>query len=255
MSKLLLYFFTIQALFSCISQKKSVYIQNADLQPGINIPHKLTQYRLQPGDLLSIRVHSLEPAISHFFNIESANAVVPNSPASLYINGYSISDSGYVKIPMIDKVKVVNLTLIEAQDVIQKALDVPLKNSTVLIKLISNKISVVGEVARPGFFYFYNDKVNVLEVLSLAGDILPTGNRSNVKVIRQENGQSRVFLLDMTDSRIISSEAYFIMPNDVVYVEPLKAKAVRNNLAPLTVVFAGISAFILLLNFVVNASK
>ncbi|MFN3405693.1 MAG: polysaccharide biosynthesis/export family protein [Cytophagaceae bacterium] len=228
-----------------MSKRKLVYLQGGQKEI---LNNKLT-YLIQPGDVLSIRVFSLDPNISNYFNIEPANNTAQANPGSLYLRGYSVSDSGYIQIPMIGKVKVINLDIDHIQSNIQILIDEHFSNATVVVKLISFKISVIGEVNAPGYYYIYNNSATIFEAIGMAGDIATYGNRKNIKIIRQENNKTIVKTIDLTDDRIVSGDYYFLMPNDVVYVEPLGAKLTRSNITVLSVVFSGISTFVLLFNF------
>lgn len=240
-----LIFFLFIIVTSCVSKRKLVYLQGGQKEI---LNNKLT-YLIQPGDVLSIRVFSLDPNISNYFNIEPANNTAQANPGSLYLRGYSVSDSGYIQIPMIGKVKVINLDIDHIQSNIQILIDEHFSNATVVVKLISFKISVIGEVNAPGYYYIYNNSATIFEAIGMAGDIATYGNRKNIKIIRQENNKTIVKTIDLTDDRIVSGDYYFLMPNDVVYVEPLGAKLTRSNITVLSVVFSGISTFVLLFNF------
>jgi polysaccharide biosynthesis/export protein len=238
---------------SCIPNKKLLYLQDTGNESVIK--NQEVKYLIQPGDLLSIRVHSLDPQISSFFNVEPPNAFTQNNPANLYVNGYSVSDSGTIKMPMLGALSVKNKTIKEIQAIVQEKINENLKNATVVVKQVNFRISVLGEVVRPGYFYVYNDRATILEALGMAGDLTAVGNRANIKVVRQTETGSEIIVMNLNNSDFLSSKGYFLQPGDVVYIESLKAKATRNNLQPFTVVFAGISAVVLILNFIINVNK
>jgi len=254
LKSLLLLFFLSICVFSCIPHKKIIYIQSPEEKPLNIVERNEPVYRVQPGDVLSIKVHSLEPSISEFFNIAPANMNV-TTQAPLYLNGYSITDSGFVTVPLLGKIQVSNLTVIEVQNKIQKAIDLHLKNATVVIKLTSFKVSVLGDVQRPGYFNVYNDKMNILESISLAGDLTTTGNRKNIKLIRHEEHQIKTYIVDITKPHLLTSDIYYLHPNDVVYVEQMKARSLRTNVASLSVIFTGITTLLVLINFFINVNS
>jgi polysaccharide export outer membrane protein len=143
-----------------------------------------------------------------------------------------------------------DLTIEEAQQRIQTSANKFLNKATVIVKLTSFKVTVLGEVKNPGYLYVYNNQATILEGLGLAGDLTPFANRKNVKLIRQVSTGSQIVMLDLTDAKLLSSDYFFLMPNDVIYVEPLKARSDKTNLEILSVVFAGLTTAILILNYV-----
>ncbi|SFH04709.1 polysaccharide biosynthesis/export family protein [Pontibacter chinhatensis] len=237
---------------SCVTKKELVYIQNPNLKENAptDFQTRYSAYKLQSNDVLSIKVLSVDPDMSNLFNITNpVNAMGMSEPASLYLSGYAIDSEGFINLPTVGRLKVENLTTSQTQDLIQKNLDRYITDATVVVKLISFKVSVLGEVRNPGYFYIYNERANLLEGLSLAGDMTQAGNRDNVKLVRQKNdGSSEVVLLDLKDPNLVQSQYYYLMPNDVLYVEPRKRQLKRDNLVVLNAVFGVISTGALLYN-------
>jgi polysaccharide export outer membrane protein len=155
-------------------------------------------------------------------------------------------------LPIIGELTVKDLSVEQARDLIQLNADKYLKNATVIVKLISFKVTVLGEVNNPGYHYVYNNQVTILEALGLAGDLTAVGNRKNVKLVRQVKGGSEVVLLNLTDPRLLKSKYFYLMPNDALYVEPLRARSGRLNLEHLTLVFSAATTAILILNYLDN---
>lgn len=239
---------------SCIPNKKLVYFPDPKFNENeltySNIPP--TTYELQPGDILSVRVKTLDEISSEYFNIEPENNNFNLNPASLYLNGYSIGAEGSIVLPEIGKLDVGGLTLEQAQNKIQDSIGLYLNNATVIVKLVSFKITVLGEVQNPGHYFVYNEQASVLEGLGMAGDLTDFGNRENITLIRKTEAGSATILLDLKDPDLLSSPFYYLQPNDVIYVQPLKAKNSRDNLSTLTllsVLFGAISATVLLIDF------
>jgi polysaccharide biosynthesis/export protein len=216
------------------------------------VPNKKVIYHLQPSDVISVRIKgSTETeAANSIFNLASPLNGGFTSPSSLFLEGYTIDTNGKIMLPIIGEVTVKDLTLEEAQLMIQTQANKFLIKSTVIVKLTSFKITVLGEVKNPGYFYVYNNQATILEVLGMAGDLTQFANRKNIKLIRQVPAGSQVALLDLTDSRLISSDYYLLMPNDVVYVEPLKARANKANLEVMSVIFAGLTTLVLILSYI-----
>ena len=127
-----------------------------------------------------------------------------------------------------------------------------LKDATVVVKLVSFKVSVIGEVNRPGSYNNYNSQLTVLEVISLAGDITDYGNRKSVLVLRPVTGGTKSFRLDLTDRQILTSDGFYLLPNDIVYVEPIKSKTFRINIPTISLFLTSVSTLILVLNYINN---
>jgi len=242
------------ALSSCYYNSRLVYLQNkqfSELRPTL-VPNKKQVYRLQPADILSVQVKSsTETEIyNSIFNVSSRQNGVTTTPGSLYLEGYAVDTNGKITLPIIGEVLVKDLTVEEAQQIIQSSANKYLNKATVIVKLTSFKVTILGDVKSPGYVYVYNNQVTLLEALGMVGDLTPVANRENVKLIRQTPTGSSVILIDLTDPKLLSSDYFYLLPNDVVYVEPLKARSSKTNLELLSVVFAGLTTAILVLNYV-----
>ncbi|NOY37170.1 MAG: sugar transporter [Chlorobi bacterium] len=241
-------------LSSCTSQKQLIYLQNLDTSTGKR-PAMVTtspEYRIRINDILYIRVLSLDPEINQMYNplATSGQQNLYNTEQSYYIYGYSVNDSGKVSVPFLGEIAVANLTLEQAHDTLQKRVNQVLRNADVIVKLISFKYSVLGEVAKPGMYTNFNNQLTILEALSKAGDITEFGNRKRVLVLRPGENEPRIYRMDLTGTDFLASEGFFLQPNDIVYVEPIKNKSFRINIPTISVFLSSISALILVLSFV-----
>ena len=226
------------AMSGCVAKKKSMYF----VDPGFTPTEQTTInninsniYRLQKRDVLSVRIKTLDSESSDYFNIEKEAMYMNISPATTYLNGYSIDENGNIEIPEAGLINVEGLTIKETEAKIQKAVGNFLNKATIIVKLVSFKVTVLGEVRSPGVQYVYNDQVTIFEALGMCGDISEFGNRTNVNLIRHLPTGQRVVILDLTEPRVLASEFLYLQPNDVLYVQPLKAKISRGNLSALTV--------------------
>jgi polysaccharide biosynthesis/export protein len=252
MRRILCFFFIIICAASCIPNKKLTYLQDQGFstQYPKPIPNQRAPYRLQANDVLSIRIQGASQEITNTLNNSASPYTTYSSdPGNNFLNGYSIDEAGNIVLPTIGKVMVKNLTVEEAQTLIQKEVDEYYTNTTVVAKLVSFKVTVLGSVTRPGYFYIFSGQATVLDALGLAGDMTPFGNRNNVKLIRQTEKGSEVILLDMTKGEVMKSPYYYLVPNDVIYVEGLRAQTARNNIAPVGTVLTFLTSTLLLLTF------
>jgi len=238
---------------SCTTNKQLTYLQNVDSLPSGTVYYKQpVEYRIQNKDILYIRVISLNDEINTMINTFSSQTNMNQfqNEISLYLYGYSVNDSGYVDVPYIGKVHVLGTTLEEAKLTIKEKVDKSVRNATVIVKLVSFKFSVLGEVQRPGVYKNYNNQLTILEALSMAGDITDYGNRFEVLVVRPTKDDTKTYRVDLTDKSLLSSEAFFLLPNDVVYVQPIKSKSFRINIPTMTLALTTISTLILVLSFI-----
>lgn len=137
----------------------------------------------------------------------------------------------------------------EVKDKLQLTLNEYLKESVVIVKMVNFYVTMLGEVRRPGEYKIYQDELNIFEAISLAGDLTDFANRNEVKLIRQTKDGSKVIGIDMTDADILASDYYYMMPNDIIYVEPLKGKQFTFANFPYGIIFSAISTTLLLINY------
>ncbi|MGQ9847278.1 MAG: polysaccharide biosynthesis/export family protein [Bacteroidales bacterium] len=209
-------------------------------------------YKVQSGDIIFVRISSLNKDINEIFN---SSDFVTNSyinEMSLYYKGYLVSDEGKIEMPVIGKVEVGNKTLNEIQEIIQSKTMEYFKEVYVTVKYGGFKITVLGEVKRPGVFYFFNNKVNLLEALGQAGDLTEFGNRENILLLRTSTNGIENRRINLLEKNIIKSPYFYMHPNDVIYVEPIKTKAWKMNSANVSIILSSISTLILVISFVLK---
>jgi len=242
----------LMSIAGCTSHRQLIYLNNVDSSSAESYyPKSRPEYRIQTRDIMYVKIYSLNEEMSALINqtIGTYQQNLFQNETSLFINGYTVSDSGNIEIPVLGKVKVAGKTMDEAISEIRKRADHYLKDATVIVKLISFKFSVIGEVNRPGTYNNFNNQLTVLEAISMAGDITDYGNRRKILVLRPTPDGTRSFRLDLTNSRILSSDGFFLLPNDIVYVEPIKNKSFRMNMPTISLAFTSVSTLILILNF------
>nr|WKN34680.1 polysaccharide export protein [Tunicatimonas sp. TK19036] len=245
-------------LFSCVSKKNLVYLQDDSFSSDYptQIKNRRPDYRIQPNDVLHVTIQNPDNETSAFFNYGNQDTGQGyGSESVLYLMGFNVDKDGFISIPLIGKVKVQNLTIEECQQIIQQEANKYILNSSVAVKLVSFKISVLGEVNNPGYYYIYNGQASVLEGLSKAGDLNQFANRNNIKLIRQTDDGVEVTLLDLSSSDLMKSKYYYLLPNDVIYVEPSEAQVRRTNTQPLGVFFGGLGALISVVNLIISINN
>ena len=228
---------TLLFLASCGSVKNVAYIQNSDT---IDLSKSAFLYdaRIMPKDILTITVNTINPEASAPFNLIVSNPLTTAGGRSSLSSGtgalqtYLVDNSGKIEFPVLGPLEVGGLTKLECEKLIHDKIMPYLnaaENPVVTVRMSNYKISVLGEVNRPGMFNVSNEKINIFEALAQAGDLSIYGVRDKVKLIREdENGRKEIQTLNLNDANLINSPYYYLQQNDIVYVEPNKVKA-RNS--------------------------
>ena len=172
------------------------------------------------------------------------------SEAGVYLSSYLVNNVGSIDFPLVGKVFVQNKTINEIQNELQTIVNDFFQFTTVSVKLINFRISLLGEVTRPGTFLVYQDNLNVFQALSLGGDLTKMANRKEIKVIRKTVEGTKVHKINLLSTEILDSQAYYLQPGDIVYVEPLKGRNFAFTEFPYAIIFSTISTTLLILNFI-----
>ncbi len=228
---------TVGILFtSCLSQKKVMLLQDQNTAVKNNfVNKKKTTYQIQSGDHLYIRIYSLDPKTSKFFQTDLPTLM---NPTYIYLNSYMVDEDGYINFSLIDKMMIKGLTIEEVKKKIQKALNDYFNETTVVVKLVNFQIAILGEVNSPGNFTIDKDQINVIQAIALAGGLKEFGNNKKITLVRQTLKGSDIFYLDLNDKNILESDYFYLQPNDIVYVSPMKGKSYLFSTFPYSLVFS-----------------
>jgi len=235
---------------ACTSQKKLVYFQGNLPQLNSDSAYVL---RIYPGDILSINIFTINSEAFPYLSMPNEKAA--SDSRSAYEKGYMVNDSGEVKLPLIGKVRLKGLTISEATAAIEQKFNVYIQDPIISVKKLNFKITVMGEVNRPGTFQILNERATLTEVLGMAGDISQFGDREKLRIIREENGVRNDFYVNMTDASALSASSYYLHPNDIIYVQPVKRRAFQ-NISPTVALFTSIiTSTIVVLTFIVVTTE
>lgn len=216
---------------SCITNKELVYLQdkNNTTKDSLIIKELPKPYRVQVNDILSINVKALDSELTSIFNPVNDEGNGRIGSESLYFNGFTIDLHGNIKFPILGEISVLGLTIKEIEEKVKSELLKQYFKETaeifVTVKLAGLRYTVTGEVGGTGVLTLYQDRVNIIEALANAGDILPTGDRKDILIIRQYPNGQQIHHIDLTDISALNSPYYYIQPNDIILVKPLKRKA------------------------------
>jgi polysaccharide export outer membrane protein len=247
--------FLLVAVFaaSCTPQKKVIYFQGNFNAVNDSSAANYFKLKIVPGDIVVVNVFTINPEAFPYFNVASEKQA--SDMRSAYEKGYTVSDRGTIEMPLIGEVNVVGMTMTEAADAIRDKLKKFMDEPMVTVKKLNFKITVLGEVVRPGTFDIYKESVTLPEVLGMAGDVGPAGNRTNLKIIRNNSKTPQVITVDLTQAASLTLENYYLHPNDIIYVEPLKRRQFQNIGPTVTLVTSLITTTILVLTFIAAANN
>jgi polysaccharide export outer membrane protein len=204
-----------------------------------------TQKLIMPFDKLYIKVISTDPQTSQIFSLTEEM----RSGSNTGILGYLVDEQGNVTFPFVGNINVVSLTTAQAAEKIQKTLSEYVPNTTISVKYIDNQVTVMGEVRQQGVYPFIQDKLNIYEALGLGGGLTQYGDRKKVILIRNEGDKVMHYRLNLSDSKIASKDYYYILPNDVIIVEPLNAISSSYQNITYTTILSSITTLIAVLLF------
>ena len=203
---------------SCIQYKKVPYYKNVSgTTDTVGIQNNYTDPVIQKNDILKITVSSLDQDVTRLF---SFNADDVNGFSNSAGSSYLVDPQGYIRMPLIGAVKVEGMTSWSVRDSITRLLEPYLKETVVEIRITSFRITVSGDVAKPGVYSTLNERLTLTEALTMAGDLNISGMRENVLLIRDENGSRKYVRFDLSDKNIYNSPYFYLRSNDVVYVQP-----------------------------------
>ncbi|HLP04255.1 MAG TPA: polysaccharide biosynthesis/export family protein [Paludibacter sp.] len=222
-------------LTGCVSQKEIAYFSgvNSNSADSINKSfYKAHEARICSGDLLSITVTGLDPKAVAPFNLPLVSYATPGSE-QLYsaptLQSYLVDINGNIDFPVIGRIHLAGFTKSQAIAQLNEKLSPYLTNSIVTIQFMNYKITVLGEVLRPGQYAVSNERITILDALGLAGDMTVYGRRENVLLTRENNGKLEFVRLNLNSDEIFKSPYFYLQQNDVLYVEPNKVKSIGSQ--------------------------
>jgi len=256
--KQILYLSIVVVLFfsSCGVKYKSVpYFQDLPAQENLeeNIKNN-TVLKIQKDDILAITVSSLNPEASAIFNMGNTSSIQGNNGGTtnpaLTANGFMVDQNGEIQLPLVGSIKIEGLTTTAARELIQLKLVAYLKQPVVSLRLVNFRVSVLGDVGKPGVYPIQNERASVAEALSMAGDLSITAVRNNVLLIRENEGKRQYIRLDMQKKDLFNSPYYYLQNNDVLYVQPGNAKysSVDSSYRNVSIVLSALSVIALIIS-------
>jgi polysaccharide export outer membrane protein len=222
--------------YSCNSYREILYLHDAN----INTPTKIQNHQeitIHPYDRISIIISSKTPELSIPFNLTSVSYSLEGVSSSLNQEQklyYTVNKNGYIELPILGEIHVKGLTQEQLTNRIKEQLTKEnyINNPIITIQFINMNVYVAGEVANPGVYEINKNYLTLLEAITMAGDLTAYGNRNNVKVIRENNGERIIYSLNLLSTELFNSPAYYLHQNDYIYVEPVnvnRKKLIRDT--------------------------
>ncbi len=248
---LLLFILSAAVLSSCIPLKKQKYMVEfgADTTAMQKYAYNSPTNLVKAGDYLYIQIITLDPKSLSLFTSQS-QTITTVTDQSVYLNSYEVESDGKIEFPFLGRIEVAGLTTEQVRNKIQASAGEYYKNATVSVKQVNFNVTLLGEFTRPGQYKIYQKRVSIFDAIGMAGDLTGFGNRKNVILVRQTETGAQSHRLDLSSKKIIESEFYFLRPNDIVYVEPLKEKKFAFEAFPYALILSTVSTTILILSYI-----
>ena len=220
------------SLFSCKTAEKTLYFQGELSQQNIQLHEKFIPL-IRINDLLEIKLTaSNEEAVKMLTpEIPNARSTVTYSSGGVAKGGFLVNSLGEIELPFIGKFIVANRGREDVENEIEKKLSEYIQDPIVQIQIINFKVTVLGDVKTPGTYNVPNEKITIIELIGIAGDLNISGKRKEVKIMREENGVLKEYNVDLTQKNIFNQNTYFLQQNDIIYVKPNRAKLSNANVS------------------------
>ena len=240
----------ISFLFSCVPFKKSIILREnkEELEKyEVNYNYTGTKYILRPYDIIELTANEQDPAIRQIIETSVVNNFA-NTVSGLYVNGLRINTDSTIYLFNIGSIKVGGYTLEEAQEKIREKFKEKFPFAEVNIKLVSFKITILGEVNNQGTHFAFNEKISLMDAIGLAGGVSDYANTTRIKIIRQVGNEQKVIKLDISRENILETKYFLIWPHDIIYVEPLRSKVINTTFKQITPIISAISVLASVIN-------
>jgi len=235
--KCILIIYPLLIFTSCASIKNVKYFN--DIADTTNVTRLASvnyiEPKIKPDDILFVNIQTVDPLATQVLqsgNLQNSaiGSTSAGSTGGQTVSGYLVDNSGNIELPVLGKIRVIDLTTEQAREAIRSKAGQYYKNPTVNLRFANFKITILGEVNKPGTYVVSNEKINILDALGLAGDLTVFGKRENVSLIRQLDDGTREYVrLDLTKSTVLNSPYYYLRQNDYIYIEPGKSRIVSSD--------------------------
>lgn len=256
MFRIICFILSVIALASCTSRKEIVYLQNSNFNP-VSTYDKYAP-RIQKEDLITIVVSSVDmKAAAPFNQINPYQGAAASATDLTFKPTYLVDNNGDIDFPGLGKIHIAGLTRLEATELIKEKLKKYLLEPSVNLSFANFRVTVLGEVAKPGTYVLPQEKINVFEALGMAGDMTIKGLRNNVLIMRENNGVTKFERLNLLKDSVVNSPYFYLAQNDVIYVEPNNSQVRNSKFGQSTNVWISVTSLVITIMALVitNAKK
>jgi polysaccharide biosynthesis/export protein len=222
----LLGFLLLLSVTACVPYRDMVLFRKAEAplpdMEATNAPLNAA-FQIQPNDALSIKISCIDPQLAIPFNLVESGSVGTQQSDSPLVS-FLVDSNGDIEYPVIGKIHAAKLTVPQLRDTLYKKIKPYIKDPSISIRRVNFRITVLGEVVKPGSFTMLSERITILEALGMAGDMTPYSDRQRVLVVRETNGKTTFGKLDLQSPDFFKSPYYYLQQNDVVYIDPKKTK-------------------------------
>jgi polysaccharide biosynthesis/export protein len=257
--KLVSFIFILSLLFSSCMHKKILYLQ--DKTDSIEISNDYinapVDYMVKKNDILYVDIFSSNKEVSSYFeqNSQESSSTQGGNSSGFYLYGYAVNDTGYVNLPVLGSIFVLGKTMKEIQDIVQKKTDEHLNNAIATVRLVSFYVTFLGEVNSQGKLTIMQENVNILDGLALAGGVSDYGNKRNVLLVRKISNGTKTLRIDLTNRNLLTLPEFYLQPNDIVIVEPLKNKSFQMGVRDYTIILTTVTSTITMILLITSLFK
>ncbi len=245
---------------SCMNTKQITMFRDTKKEMSLTgVPKKAPVYIIKPFDNLYLSIKTLDPEVNQIYNpspeglgFAGSTSMQYGDRTSQYINGYMVNSNGNIELPIIGQIMVSGLSIADAEKIVKEKAEKILKEPNVKVRILNFKVKVLGEVRNPGLYYNYEGKLNILDAISMANGITEYANLKKVILIRHYPGNSKTFKIDLTDTSIYYSEAFYLQSNDLIYVKPHRNKRTRENATVYGLFLSTISTALLIASLIIT---
>lgn len=252
--------FILITLISCRSSKELILLADmTNEQKAERLAETITQHLIKPGDVLYISIKSINPEVNAIFNPEEGSALQSSqsyqkfvTPQGAYLYGFEVNSAGDLSLPILGKIQVAGIPQQKIEALVQQKADIYLKDAMVKVKLLNFKVTVLGEVRTPGVYYNYNNTFTVLEALAMANGNTDYASIKKIMVVRPGSDGNISYIIDLSSKSMFLSEAFYLHPNDYVFVQPDKRKNLQLNSQAYSMLLSSISVLLAVLGYLIK---
>jgi len=242
---------------SCNKRVRYIYKKDTNQDTIYTYNVSSSKYKLKSNDVLHIQISTTDEDISKLFQVGdlSGNNSRSNNGGEFYLSGFTVNDTGYVQIPILGSLPAEGKTVAEFRSDVTSKTHEYLNDAIVNVKFVSFKISFLGEVNRKGPVYIYQDNIDILEAVARAGGVTGYADLSKVTVVRKGENQRIVYQLDLSDRELLTSQKFYLYPDDIIIVEPIKAKIAQMNIRDYLFFLSAFSSALTTVVLIINLTK